>query len=1147
MKITKRIISLFLTACMLLTMLLSFAVFETFGAEDGENENKDVQDIVEEYLTKKFYTPEEKLATMTKRLSKDGYELYVDTNTGEVATKNLATGEILFTNPYDLGTEGAVASPDSTSPRLLSQIIISYTDSAGKKATLNSFTDAAMRGQIVVKNIKNGIRVEYTIGRVETKYLVPRMITEARFLEYIKAPLEQAMQDGLFDAWEYNKLIGTGGSTGKYQRQDPEEKAAVANIYPITKEVGVIYTFDTNSATAKELTKAEQYIKAFCTEYSYEELDKDHNITKYEGIDKNPPVFKMALEYKIDEKGLTATLPASGIRFNQSIYTLESLTVLPYMGAGSYSTQTPNDGYIFFPDGSGALFNFKDLSKSQSNLSVGGMVYGVDYAYQTLQGSSHQETIRYPVFGVAEQTKQQVSDGYGTTVESTGARGFLAVLEEGDSMAELRASSGGSTHKYYNVEMNFYPRPKDTYVLTDAVSIGSNNEWTVISSRKYTGNYTIRYIMLSDTENSPYECSWIGMAKAYQDYLINEEVLTPLKQEELNEDIPLYIESFGAMKTVERIMSIPVEVMTPMTTFEDIKTMYNELSNNELLGDKAIDNVIFKLTGFANGGMYSRVPYKLKWEKKVGGKDGFKDLLQFSQDVSETTDGNLGIFPDFDFNYIKNTGAFDGLSNKKHAVKTIDDRYTSKRYYSATKQTYISYFELAISSAYFDHFYTKLTENYLKYSLNDGGSDLGISVSTLGTDLNSDFDEDEPYNREDSKEFTTEAFAYLGENYGSVMTDGANAYAWKYVDHILNMPMTSSRYLEAYASVPFMGMVLHGFIQYAGAPINMEGNTNYALLKAIENGASPYFTLSYRNTDILKEDTMYNKYYSIRYNIWVGETNDDGVFEYGQLIDLYSDLNEALSDLQASNLIDHKFLEGVRIPTAEEAEQDRIDAETKAEQEAAASGEKAEAENIKNINNVFFGDVVTVAEQALAAALEGDNATLYATLKNKLDAYNKAADANKAAAKEALAAAYGEYVGAKQANTAYKNAEYILLAYEFMTANLEKHGEAYYSSSFKADVNAKKAVADSIISKISAVVEAEEVLFETEEGKTETLKKYLVEDDSIVLVTYGKGTTAEKTFILNYNYFDVEVELEYNGKAIKTTIPAYGYVVEEWR
>ena len=33
-----------------------------------------------------------------------------------------------------------------------------------------SFTEAAQRGQIKFKNIKNGIRVEYTIGREENMY-----------------------------------------------------------------------------------------------------------------------------------------------------------------------------------------------------------------------------------------------------------------------------------------------------------------------------------------------------------------------------------------------------------------------------------------------------------------------------------------------------------------------------------------------------------------------------------------------------------------------------------------------------------------------------------------------------------------------------------------------------------------------------------------------------------------------------------------------------------------------------------------------------------------------------------------------------------------------------------------------------------------
>lgn len=1131
---------------MLLTMLLSLTVFEAFAAEEGkEDENMSIEDIVEEYLTKEFKTAEEKLATMTKRLSKDGYELYVDAYTGEVATKNLATGEILFTNPYDVGTEGAVSSTKDTTPTLLSQILISYSDSEGNVKSLSSFTDAALKGQITVKNIKNGLRVEYTIGRVETKYLVPRMITEERYLEYIKAPLEQALNEGLIDAWDYEKLVG---DSGKYQRQDPQEKPNVQIIYPITKEVGTIYTFDVNSATPKELTKAEQYIKAFCTEYSYEELDKDHALTKYEGDDKNPPNFKMALEYKLDEHGLSVTLPASGIRFNQSLYTLESLTVLPYMGAGAHAELTPNDGYIFFPDGSGTLFDFETLSKSQSNLSVGGMVYGEDYAYQTLQGASHQETIRYPVYGIAEEGKVLQSTGYGSEIVSTGSRGFVAIIEEGDSLAELRATSGGSSHKYFSVQMSFYPRPKDTYILSDSVSIGSSNEWTVISSRKYTGNYTIRYIMLSDDEGSKYEPTWLGMAKAYQDYLIDEEVLSPLTEKDVKGDIPLYIESFGAMKTVERIMSIPMEIMTPMTTFEDIKTMYSQLSDEKLLGDKAINNVIFKLTGFANGGMYSKMPYHLDWEGAVGGKKGFEDLVKYANDINSSTDGNLQLFPDFDFSYIKNTGLFDGLSTRDHAVKTIDNRYSSKRYYSATKQTYISYFELAISPAYFEYFYTKLTENYIKYSVIGDGSDLGISVSTLGTDLNSDFDEDEPYNREDSKKFAIEAFDYFNGKYGSVMTDGANAYAWKYVDHIVNMPLTSSRYLESSASVPFMGAVLHGFIQYAGAPLNMEGNTNYAVLKAIENGASPYFTLSYRNTDILKEDTIYSKYYSIRYNIWVGEVNDDGVFEYGELVDLYERVNNALADLQTYNIIDHQFINGIRVPTAEQAEQDRIEAEEKAEQDAIAAQKKEEQKIAEKINEAFFGTLAEDAAEDFAAALEGDNATLYAALVAGLDAYNNASESDKESAKTALKALYDAYTGRRDALKAVENAKYIIMAYEFMNEKLEKYGDDYYSESFKQDVEAKRQIAEQILAEIGKIAEADEILKVVVEATKPTVNtKYIVNDTSIVLVTYGKGTAAEKTFILNYNYFDVEVEIEYNGKTITATIPAYGHVVEEWR
>ena len=160
-------------------------------------------------------------------------------------------------------------------------------------------------------------------------------------------------------------------------------------------------------------------------------------------------------------------------------------------------------------------------------------------------------------------------------------------------------------------------------------------------------------------------------------------------------------------------------------------------------------------------------------------------------------------------------------------------------------QTYVGRYELAISPAYFTHFYNKLSENLLKYY--PEGCKSGISVATLGTDLNSDFDEDEPYHRADSEEFTVDLFKTMSEDFDEVMTDGANAYTWKYIDYIMNVPLDSSRFNKSSNAVPFIGVVLHSYVQMSGSPINMDGNIGYSFLKAIENGASINFTLCYQN------------------------------------------------------------------------------------------------------------------------------------------------------------------------------------------------------------------------------------------------------------------------------------------------------------
>ncbi len=877
----------------------------------------------------------ERLEYMDLRLEKDGYRLYVDAYSGEIAVENTVTGETLFSNPYNVSTTN---STDSIKEQLLSQIVVKFTDITNNndEKIFYSYTEAAKRGQIDVRNIKNGLRVEYSIGREQARMLVPMVIEKKAFEEKILAPLAAALDNGdeedmffleRFESFylEYSKEIYQGSALEHYQTQ-----------YPLLKKMD-FYIIDEKQKTDPKLAWIEQMIKTYAPDYTFDELEEDHLRTGYESEDKNPPLFRMALEYTIDEEGLNVRLPANGIRFNETLYRLTNIDILPYMGAAD----SPGAGYSFFPDGSGTLFDFEKIHEAGATTSVSSKVYGQDFAYHTITGK-HQEDIRYPVFGmvdtykvVKETGEEFIERDYSKPEEvetEEKKRGFFAIIEEGDAMMDITSYHETTAHKFNSMKVTVYPRPQDTYNVAGAISVsGVGGQWTVVSKRKYTGGYRIKYIMLTSDEvaeakgvTESYDCSYVGMAFAYRDYLMDKGVLTRLESSDVREDkIPLYIETFGTIPTTEKILSIPVTVMTPLTSFDDIRTMYDDFAS------QGVDNINFILTGYNKDGMYSGVAYNVNWERAVGGKKGFKTLLEYAADKG------FGVYPDFDFAYHSNDTIFDSVTLNKHTVKTIDNRYANKREYSSTKQTHLSFFELVISPAYFNRFYEHLTKDYKKYN------PMGISVSTLGYSLNSDFDEDEPYNREDSKKFTVEAFEYLAKEYNNnVMTSGGNAFTWKYVSHITDIALDSSRYSQSAASVPFLGIVLHGYVQFAGEPINMEGNIDYALLKAIENGAALKFIVSYRNTENLKDFYDLSKYYSIRYDIW-----------FDDIVKIYSELNPAMASVQTSVIVDHYFVDGVRIPDADEL---RADADSIIASAIAAEAEKKataqDSERVKLLN-----------------------------------------------------------------------------------------------------------------------------------------------------------------------------------------------------
>lgn len=1227
MKLKYRIFSTFLAVVMMLGAISSVAVI---GASAAEQEKDNVR--IQKYYTQQvFASPEEKLASMTLILSKYGFELYANEESGEVAIKEIANPEnILFTNPYDIGSSHANAGSDGNSSgikeQILSQVIVKFSEtSTALPKTLYSFVDAAMREQIDMSKIRNGVRMEYVIGREEMRKLVPRWVPKKSFEENIQKPLQEAVATNLITQWHYDKFMAYYQEKGWDLEQTDSTKESVVKSYPVLADHDVhIYVLDSDT-TNKDLSLLEGYIKDYCADtYSFEQMDADHEATGYEATDEQYPVFKLALEYTLDETGLTLRVSCNSLQYDMSSYTLESIELLPYMGAGNVN----HPGYNFYPDGSGSLFDYQQLANKVESVSA--KIYGLDYAYHEITGATYQKAIRMPVYGsvstevihsyrdkssgamvsvsdTVKSVEKIMESGYTADQITTNEykRGYLAVIESGESLGRIQTYHLGQQAEYATLITSFNPKPKDSYDIADSISVTSSHRWTVVSKRKYTGNIRIHYQMLTDATKGEairasarasggdyryYEASWLGMAEAYRDYLISNKVLQKLESSELTEDIPLYMEVFGAIETQKTIATIPVKVMTPLTTFEDVLTMYNQLSAN------GIRNVNFKMTGFANGGMYSTMPSKVKWESKLGGKSEFRNLIKKAKEVKDQDENaNLGIYPDFDFAYSQKNTSSDSLNLKKDAVKTIDNRYSSKRIYSATQQTYVSFFQLAISPSRYSKFYTKLMKNYGKYDINT------MSVGTLGNALNSDFDEDDPYNREDSKEFTVKAFSDLSEKY-SLMTDSGNAYTWAYVDHIINADIDSSRYTKSSASVPFLGAVLHGYIQFAGSPLNQEGDPEYMILKSVENGAGMYFILSYQNTSELKEDPYLSRYYSIDYNIWQED-----------LISYYKTLNDLLRDVQTKVIVDHKFLnydDGYN--TVRMLDEDELQAQIDKELQTAREKALAEIRDAEIAETARIADAMIFIRGAetkmndLLDRMDEQNETVksaYEDVKKARDIIQIIYNSEVKSLTDRQNAASKYRITAIAALTAYSQLTYyrdqIIAIREQLDDELEIIRAAVEGTDLEYRYTEAKEIVDALIADVSITSDAatklnacmeytdENVAFgDAIEAITTDVQVYVNADqdvdnidyaelvaagvykapivaeetatvtesvsttnlvnnnNKVVAVSYGdvdasRNKTYYKTFILNYNNYVVHTV--YNGQ--EYTIPAYGYVV----
>ncbi len=831
------------------------------------------------------------------------YQLFFNEKTLTVAIQNKATGEIMMT---DRGTADEYGSQLKVDYRRLG---------ATSMATYYSYNDCVKYENIQYTYDISGvdtITVNYTLGQLDEFPVIPDLIG----YNEMQTLLTQLRESGLFEESEINSFYKSykyysvtveepdaNGERKPVSMRDSEKEGLISRYGQYGIENEAVYRLEVSNRN--RLKNMENMIKA--VGYTEESKLADYKVINYEEASSTIAIMTIPLVYKVTDNGFTAEIDTKNMEYpDVSTYAIENLCILPYFNSAEISsvpdettntvTKTTESGYIFLPDGSGALVRFEDVARQSATNDITFSLYGTDFAYYKLTTKNEEQTTM-PVFGMVIDELPYKS-------------GFLAVIESGDAIASVTSSHRQKSHSVY---ASFKLTAQDSRTIPKS-NTRAEGKLNMKTDAIFTDKCTVRYIMLSDKEAmnltsnaNVFDTSYIGMAECYRDYLMDNGALEKLTS--VDDKTKLFIEVLGSMKVEEKVATFPVTVNKPLTTFEQVMLMQKELTsgtaviNGETVkaADTGVGPINFILTGFANEGLSTKYPTKIKWVRSVGGKDGFNELL------ADAEAKGYEVSPNFDFVYSTYIFGSDNIKYRKYGSKSLDSRFSMKLTYDPAWQMLSYVGGIVISAGSYDYAYEKFAEQAIKYDMKN------IAVPTLGSDLNSDFNSEEEEKdgkvtlpkflfRTDAQKLTTELLGKLSGEKGSatdynLLVRKGNAYSYKYADYIIDISLDSSRRTNESEAVPFLGIVLHGSKTYAGEPLNMDGDADYNFLKALENGANLYFTLAYDNVENLKLNWKFANYYSVDYSLW---------YEY--VVTKYNEYNALMASKQTCYITEHEFL-----------------------------------------------------------------------------------------------------------------------------------------------------------------------------------------------------------------------------------------------
>lgn len=654
--------------------------------------------------------------------------------------------------------------------------------------------------------------------------------------------------------WKTGLDVQFNSEIDKAVNEAAEDKKAEAAV-PKEDKLNTIYTGFANSLLTVEYYDDSQNIKMISSASlsgAQSKLATVNNEPAHRRLDVyfSAIDLKVPLHIYLGKDGISYEIKHDELSGN-GLSRLVSFIITPFLGAsggqkilynkatGAYDIKAPNPiipGYVFVPDGPGALIRFADNNMQLKMYT--GSVYGQDlgqsqYYYSTDKGMVPFKEPLMPVFGIAHGNRQAA---------------FVAYAKQGAEYMEIKVSPEENM-TYYTYA---YPRFVVNRLYHQVYNKKGDGYFSYFNEPN-TFDISMTYSFLSgDGGDGTPAADYTGMAKVYREHLLESG---SLKKKDYDYDsTPIRLDFI--MSDIKKGVLGYKNIVT--TTAADVKSILEDINS------RGVKNINVGLYGFQKDGITGGKPWSAQFTRSIGKSSEFKQLIE------ESKEKGMDISFAQDYTRINSIQ----MNLKRNWTIHVND-WGVKRVISQDQTLPVNEISFARAEKSAEWFGTQ-TALFSRAGISS------VTADGMGDILISHYG-DKPVSRKASSEIISQAFAKASENY-HINISAPNSYLWKYVDRFLKTPVFPTQYIIQTDTVPFLQLVLQGTMEMYAPYSNFSFYTQRDVLQMIDYNVYPSFVLT-KEPSYNLSSTNSSGFYSTEYSL------------YAPIIEsVYKKVNDALSN-----------------------------------------------------------------------------------------------------------------------------------------------------------------------------------------------------------------------------------------------------------